>query len=544
MDIDNTVMEIDGKIEEMIKRLSKAHDNIKATMTKIMEQDDKVNKEIDLHYDELVEKLMKQKDQVKQKLHEVVSQKIKTLTAQFDEVELVQVEMEGLKMKDDSLMKAPNDDDDTYTKQKKLVNKWLLKLESSHEQINLQPIEMDKIEFFPSKSELPEFCHLSVGPISANSDEEMLLPDYICINKTAKAVLLLKGSKDHSCGKQVSVQLEAGTGEVTAAQVQDNNDGSYTASFVGKQVGKAKLIVSVDGKQITGSPYTIEICRNYSALDMPSKVVEDSSIVGQPQNIAFSLCGLWAVLTDDQVYIFDGQNQLVKNIRKHPGNNVELHSCQGVAFDANNCLYVTDSGYVKKFDVHGNYLLQFRGADSGNDQLQTPRGITTHCGKVYVADSKSTYTQQQIYIYTGCIFVFRCDGQFCTSFGSDNLKSAYDVAVNANNQLLVADFQGNCICIFTPDGQYVGATVGDRRTRVDQPISLATDRNGFVFVTDNHDHVIVFDKYGNVIHLFTGSCEHTRWCASYYYSIAVDPNSDTVHLVDNYSKRIQIFADF
>jgi len=151
-------------------------------------------------------------------------------------------------------MKSSYDKDDSYTKQKKLINKWLLKLESTYEQIDLQHVEMDKIEFFPSKYKLPDFCHLSVGPISANSDHEIILPDYVCVNKTAKAVLLLKDSKDCTpiCGKQVevSVQLEASTGKVTAAQVQDNRDGSYTASFVCTQVGKANLIVFVDGKKI------------------------------------------------------------------------------------------------------------------------------------------------------------------------------------------------------------------------------------------------------------------------------------------------------
>lgn len=258
MDVYNMVQDVEGKMDEMIKKLTETHVNVKATMKKIQEQDDKLNKEIDQHYDELVEKLMKQKDQVKQKIHKIVSQKIKTLTTQLDEVEL---EMEGFKMKYDSVMKAPYDSDDAYTKQKKLINKWLLKLESTYEQIDLQPVEMDKIEFFLSKSDLPDFCHISVGHFSSNSDHEMLLPDYVCVNKRANAVLLIKGPEDciSKGGKQVSVQLETSTGEVTAAQIKYNNDGSYTASFIAKQVGKAKLTVSVDGKFITGSPYSIEI---------------------------------------------------------------------------------------------------------------------------------------------------------------------------------------------------------------------------------------------------------------------------------------------
>jgi len=74
------VKDVKDKVDEMIKKLTETHVNVKATMKKIQEQDDKWNKEIDRHYDELVEKLMKQKDQVKQKIHEVASQKIKTLT--------------------------------------------------------------------------------------------------------------------------------------------------------------------------------------------------------------------------------------------------------------------------------------------------------------------------------------------------------------------------------------------------------------------------------------------------------------------------------
>jgi len=44
----------------------------------------------------------------------------------------------------------------------------------------------------------------------------------------------------------------------------------------------------------------MEICRNHSALDIPNTIIKNSDIKGQPQYVAFSLCGLWAVvdLTD------------------------------------------------------------------------------------------------------------------------------------------------------------------------------------------------------------------------------------------------------
>ena len=56
-----------------------------------------------------------------------------------------------------------------------------------------------------------------------------------------------------------------------------------------------------------------------------------------------------------------------------------------IAFVNENHLYVADAGNhrVQKFDVNGNYLLQFGGCGSGDGQLG---GITTHNGRVYVAE--------------------------------------------------------------------------------------------------------------------------------------------------------------
>ena len=176
--------ETDGRIEKMIKRLSEARDNIEEMTTKMKTQENEANKQIDRHYDELGEKLMKQRSQVKQKVQSTVSQEMKALGAKCDKVKLAQVELEGLKMKHDSLAMA-SDDDESYAKQKQLISKWFLKLESAHEK-DLQPVEMDKIEFFPSTSDFPDFCHLSVCPSLATFDYEVMLPEYIYINKKLK----------------------------------------------------------------------------------------------------------------------------------------------------------------------------------------------------------------------------------------------------------------------------------------------------------------------------------------------------------------------
>ena len=203
---------------------------------------------------------------MKQKIQNATTLKKKALEVRCDKVELAQIELDGLKMKNDSLAMASKDD----AKQKQLIGKWLSKLESTYEK-NFQPIEMDKIEVFSSTPDLPDFFRLSVDPFP---EHELLLPEYICANKITQAVLF-KGSTTF---KHVSVQLESSKGEVTTADVQDNQDGSYSVSFTSKQAGKAKLTVYFDEQEIAGSPYSIEVYRNHKALNMPSKVIQESDI--------------------------------------------------------------------------------------------------------------------------------------------------------------------------------------------------------------------------------------------------------------------------
>ena len=68
--------------------------------------------------------------------------------------------------------------------------------------------------------------------------------------------------------------------------------------------------------------------------------------------------------------------------------------------------------------------------------------------------------------------MFQYNGQFCISFGSDQLGGPYDVVyVNVNNQLLVADYSRHCIVTFTLDGHYVGkfGTQGSNRGQLNGP---------------------------------------------------------------------------
>ena len=68
--------------------------------------------------------------------------------------------------------------------------------------------------------------------------------------------------------------------------------------------------------------------------------------------------------------------------------------------------------------------------------------------------------------------VFRLNGQFCSIIGSGQLSNPYDVTVNSNGHLLVANYSGNCITSFTIDGTCVGRF--NNKGQVNYPMGLTT----------------------------------------------------------------------
>ena len=119
----------------------------------------------------------------------------------------------------------------------------------------------------------------------------------------------------------------------------------------------------------------------------------------------------------------------------------------------------------------------------------------------------------------------------------------YDVTVNGNNQLLVADYHHHCIHTFTLDGDYVGKFGGIRGTgrgQLDCPYSVAVDLYDFIFVADTSNHrVSIFDQNKNLVHCF-GSKGSSIGQFQHPYGIAVSANGN-LYVSDRNNKRILVF---
>ena len=527
-------------VEEMIGELSKAHQKVTTTREKVEIQATEVDQQIDDYYDQLQRRLQQQREELKKELHEVSTQKKKALSLQLEQMKHAQGQLESMKELNNAI-KSGSDQEALFMK--KQVTEDVKRIADSYKQLKTEPVELATMQFIPVKEyqkRFPQFANVFYGDADPLTSMVENIPSLAYVNNNVNFTIVTKNAQDDRCskgGSKVIAQVQSSsTGDVIPVAVKDNQDGTYSASVVPKQAGEVKLSVIINGRHVQGSPYSVSVCRNYCALNIPSKIVNDDGRMGQPWGIAFGKDGMWAVADcfNHCVYIFDSQDQVVKSFGTKGNGNGQFKFPTGVAFDDDNNLYVVDNNNhrVQKFNVRGEYMLKFGNYGSNNGQLHYPVRIMVHNKRVYVADQSNHR-----------ISVFQCDGNFSQTIGkSGELNYPYDVAVT-NNQLLVANYYGHCISIFTLDGNYISkfGKHGTGRGDLSKPTSLTIDMYGSIIITEGYNNrVSVFNKDGVFIHCF-GSNGSAEGQFSYPCGIVLSPNG-SIYICDRDNGRIQIFS--
>ena len=511
-------------VEKMIDGLAKAHKKVSSTRDRIGSQATEVEQQIDVSYEQLQRRLQQQRENLKKELCEVSTQKKKSVSLQLEQMEYTQAQLESVKELNEAV-KSGSDQEALFVK--KQVAEDVKRLTSDYNKLNTEPVESSTLEFGEYDKSFPIF-----GRLLSSEYKLLNFPEHVVKGRETK-FQVVSSKHPYKTGRQITVQAQP-RADVITVPVKDNQDGSYTVSFVANQTGEVKLLISINGEHIKGSPCSVQV-HPYSALDKPNKIVNNGGRMGKPWGIAFGKVGVWAVADhyNHCVCIFDSQDQLVRRFGSKGLANGQFDSPAGLAFDANNHLYVVEryNHRVQKFDINGGYLLKFGKKGNGNGELDCPLGIALHNDIVFVADQVNHR-----------ISVFQCDGQFMHIIGSGKLDRPFDLAVTNNNQVLVADWDRHCISIFTLDGNYVGmfGTQGSDRGQLNKPSGITVDLHGFIMVTEEDNHrVSIFDKYGVFIQCF-GSRGSSAGQFSSPCVIACSPNG-TVYVSDRGNKRIQIF---
>jgi len=228
---------------------------------------------------------------------------------------------------------------------KKQVGNDVKRLTDSYSKLETNPVELPTMEFVPTQK-FPQFGQLFDDVAIPDNCEVTGIPAQPLAGSKIDFTIITKNRDNEHCskgGSHIIVQAQSSRGDVVPVEVKDNNDGSYSASFVAKQVGEVKLSVIIEEDR---SSYAIMVYQDYKTVNKPRKTVNDDGKMGMPWAIAIGKDGVWAV-TDESyhcVYTFDSQDKLIRKFGQGRTGNGQFQNLRGLSFDANNHLYVSEWG--------------------------------------------------------------------------------------------------------------------------------------------------------------------------------------------------------
>jgi len=245
----NKMEVLTASAEEMLTGLRQAHENIDKVIKKVTKRGEEVDKEIVHYYSKLFQNLEEEKDRTKVLALDAVMQNSNALEQLEKQLKQIKRAQETLLIKELKDFIEKNSDGEFLAE-----SQHLKQLIVKYTKLNME-VTMELKQPFPLFGQL----FTNIDPVAC---EVVNFPNSIPVGEKVEFTVITKYHNGLCCskgGSQVSVQLQSNCGEVTAAQVMDNDNGRYVASFTSRYIGKVKILVSINGEQIKGSPYTVNM---------------------------------------------------------------------------------------------------------------------------------------------------------------------------------------------------------------------------------------------------------------------------------------------
>ena len=298
--------------------------------------------------------------------------------------------------------------------------------------------------------------------------------------------------------------------------------GRYTVQYTAMVRGRHELHLSVNGQQVTGSPFSVLVSAPPSDLGKPVKVIYD---VRAPTSIAQMTSGEIIVGKDKgdiMAHLKDGKIRFTGRDHLRLGSS----SVAGLDVDQEGFLYLTlydfssilkldkDCQVLRETDEQGTW--QFGLAVVGDEVMVCP---TPAKGTIAVYDRNLQYVRKIYAKNTGqfrdispdsCgnvfvsdwskkrVHVFTVGGILVRSFGCPWISMPLGLCVSNQYVYVCNNGRGSanhCVLIFTVQGEYITSLgqKGSHEGCFNIPQAICADRNGFLYVCDHaNDRIQVF----------------------------------------------------
>ena len=476
-----------------------------ATEAQVDTQKNKVCKSLEQSFNQLKALLDQRKAELVKKASTLAQEKKDALAAQRKGLQVAQAEIQSLAEFVERNVENTSDQDLMGIRTQ--LQTKVEEEEKRHQQLSLEPATTADIRCNPPS---PDAIPRELGAVFPAGDLAKLnvtLPKTCSVGESAQVSVKVP----QSVGTNVQVQLKSLADPSCAmlASVAPTNADTYTITFTPRVRGRHDLTVTVNGKEIAGSPFRVFVKIHPTQL-------------GQPVRTITGLSSPWGIaINSKQQLVVAEVGRKKTTIMERDGKRVQTIECDkfncplGVATGPDGAIYVTDSNAqcLFKFDKEGKLLKTVQ------NNLKEPYSVKIILNQLYVADYSSDLVkifdtdcnvvgtiqtkkcphqydiavgEDGLYVVGegGKIAVYRCapNGEFIRHLNinpSLNLSDIHSICFDSSGHLIVSNYGGsNGVYVFQPSGEHVASLSLASSGGIQCPAGIAIDEDGFVYVCD------------------------------------------------------------
>lgn len=365
--------------------------------------------------------------------------------------------------------------------------------------------------------------------------------------KNSSFTLTLRNSEGQvlkGCSSYIKITvLATGKGMYEAVRIEEQANGSYLVSYTPKSIGATyQITVKIDGKQLPGSPYTLQpYWRDYSQLGNDIKIADGFNF---PWGVVCGPNNEIIITLPHKLQVIDQKLRFLKDYGSEGSAQGQFCGPAGIAIHSTNnttVLAVSDcrNHRIQKFSYFQTDTtitpLAVIGK-KGDEELEfnMPRGLTfTTDGGLIVCDAENHRIQ-----------IISRSNKFVRSFGEKGsnpgqFNEPNDVAVRAYNSIVVADRLNHRVQCFTMDGHFT-VTLDIADNQFPRGVFVTPDQSVIITAGSAGSDKILIVKEGEKL-LSLG--KKGRLPGEFNLPMGVTMDTDgRVAVADHWNKRIMVLA--
>ena len=501
-------------VRQQLSAVNNAIQDIGSVQDQVMEQQAAIEADILAKIRQLHESLDVRKTELIGQLDQMTQQKVKTLSVQRDELELVQTQLNScLQFVSDSLKTCSEGE---ILAMEKPVMQQVKEMCAEFDTNKLQPHEQADMELTASSELLPscqkfgqvyshsvcpDKCYATVCPEKCYATGQGLEVATVGkrITVTVHAIDI-EGSEFVTPLPFISCELVPSSGERMKCTVKPSNSNEYQVDYRLTRRGRHQLHIKVLGQHIRGSPFTVLDLRMIEAPTR-SRIITD---LNKPWGVALDKRGQIGIIAEYGKHCISiySSGKKIRSFGQKGSAPGQFQYTRGVAVDRVGNILVVDveNHRIQKFTGDGKILASVGSEGDKPLQFSYPAGIgVSSSEKVYVCDSVNHRVQ-----------ILNPDLTFCASFGSEGsgdgqLDCPGNVAFDSRGNVYVADGGNHRIQVFTEEGRFLRkfGRKGGGDGELNWPAGVAIDSDDVVYVVEGENHRIsYFTSEGHFVRSF------------------------------------------